>query len=210
MEKLDLTKKYKAYFSAKSSPELVEINDEARFVSIVGKGDPSGSAFLERIEALYSTAYTIKFEFKARGKDFVVSKLEGFWWFDEVKFPNKTMENSSTDVPRSEWEYRLAIRLPEYVTKIDVEKTVAKVLLKKDLPLVRQVEYYTLVEGKCIQILHVGPYAMEPESLKKIMRLSREKNLLKNGFHHEIYLSDFRKTQPEKLKTILREPVKQN
>src|SRR5689334_16163609 len=130
MEKLDLTKKYKAYFTAKTKPELIEIGP-ATFISICGKGDPSGEEFLKRIEALYPVAYTLKFAFKAKGKDFVVSKLEGLWWFDEKKYPNKNITNSSTDVPRSEWEYRLLIRLPEFVTKNDFDKAVQTALEKK-------------------------------------------------------------------------------
>jgi hypothetical protein len=207
MEKLDLSKEYKSYFTAKVKPELVEIGP-VRFISITGKGDPSEEAFLERVQVLYSTAYKIKFDFKAKKKDFVVSKLEGFWWFDETKYPDKTIVNSSTEVPRSEWEYRLAIRLPDFVSKLDVEKGVANVLLKKDLPLVRQVEFYELTEGKCVQMLHVGPYSTEPETLMQIGNFTTKNKMTRNGIHHEIYLSDFRKTQPEKLKTILREPVR--
>ena len=82
MKKLDLTKQYKSYFTAKTQPELIDV-ETANFVSITGKGDPSQPAFTERIEALYPVAYAIKFDFKANGKDFIVSKLQGQWWFDE-------------------------------------------------------------------------------------------------------------------------------
>jgi hypothetical protein len=207
MEKLDLTKKYKTYFTAKTKPELVEI-EKANFISITGKGDPSDKAFIEKIETLYPVAYTIKFDFKAKNKDFVVSKLEGLWWFDEKKYADKTMETAPTEVPRSEWEYRLLIRLPDFVTKKDFEKAVKTVSQKKNIPLVQELEYFTMTEGKSIQVLHVGPYSTEPETLKEIAKFSEANKLAKNGLHHEIYLSDFRKTAPEKLKTILREPVK--
>lgn len=206
MEKLDLTKKYRSYYIAKRTPELIDVG-RVPFISIRGKGDPSGAPFLERIEALYSTAYALKFDFKARGKDFAVAKLEGFWWFDEEKFRNKTIE-TSTDVPRSEWEYRLAIRLPDFVSKADVSNAAETVLKKKNRLLVTEVEFYELAEGTCVQMLHVGPYSTEPETLKEIGKFCGQRGLQKNGLHHEIYLSDFRKTAPEKLKTILREPVK--
>lgn len=207
MEKLDLAKKYKTYFTAKPHPELVDI-EKANYLSISGQGDPSSKVFAERVEALYPVAYTLKFECKAAGKDFVVSKLEGLWWFDENKYKGKNIETASTEVPRSEWEYRLLIRLPDFVTKKDVEKAISTVLEKKKIALVSELEFYTQTEGRCVQMLHVGPYSTEIETLKQIMDFCHKNGLRKNGTHHEIYLSDFRKTEPGKLKTILREPVK--
>ncbi|MFD2918560.1 GyrI-like domain-containing protein [Terrimonas rubra] len=207
MEKLDLTKKYKTYFTAKTKPEIVEIGP-AQYLSIAGNGDPSGEAFAARIEALYSTAYTLKFACKAKGNDFVVSKLEGLWWYDENKYTGKNMSNASVDIPRSEWEYRLLIRLPDFVTESNLETSKETVIAKKNNPLVREIGLYTMNEGKCVQMLHIGPFATEPETLQQIMAFTTANKLGRNGLHHEIYLSDFRKTAPEKLKTILREPVK--
>lgn len=207
MEKLDLGKKYKTYFTAKTKPEIVEI-EPAQYISIAGKGDPSGEAFAAHIEALYSTAYTLKFACKAKGNDFVVSKLEGLWWYDENKYTGKNMSNASVDIPRSEWEYRLLIRLPDFVTQQELEASKETVMAKKNNLLVREVGLYTMNEGKCVQMLHIGPFATEPETLHQIMAFTTANNLGRNGLHHEIYLSDFRKTEPEKLKTILREPVK--
>lgn len=207
MEKLDLTKKYKTYFNASTKPEILEI-EPVQFISIVGKGDPSDKQFVDKIEALYSIAYTLKFAYKAKDKDFVVSKLEGLWWFDKKKFANKTLVNSSVEVPRSEWEYRLLIMLPDFITKQDVEKAKETVVAKKGIQLAQQVEYFTMAEGKSVQMLHVGPFSTEPETLKQIGEFVETKKLDKNGLHHEIYLSDFRKTEANKLKTILREPVK--
>jgi hypothetical protein len=206
MDKLDLTKKYKAYFTAKTKPGLVTI-EEAHFISITGKGDPSDQEFTNHIQALYPIAYTIKFMHKAQNRDFTVSKLEGLWWFDENKYPGKNI-TTATEVPRSEWEYRLLIRMPEFVTAKDLETAKEKVNEKKNVPLAARVEYITMNEGKCIQMMHVGPFSKEPESLAQIAAFSEQNKLQRNGLHHEIYLSDFRKTAPEKLKTILREPVK--
>jgi hypothetical protein len=207
MNKLDLTKEYKTYFTAKTKPEIINI-EEAHFISLTGKGDPSAPAFAADIEALYSTAYTIKFMHKARNNDFVVSKLEGLWWFDENKFPGKNIKTAATEVPRSEWEYRLLIRMPIFVSANDLATAKETVIKKKGLSLVNRIEYFTMQEGKCVQMLHVGPFSTEPESLLKIGAFIEENKFAKNGLHHEIYLSDFRKTAPEKLKTILREPVK--
>lgn len=207
MEKLDLSKKYKSYFTAKTKPELLEF-ETAQFISICGKGDPSDKQFADTLEALYSTAYTLKFTYKLINKDFVVSKLEGLWWFDEKKFANKAISESCIEVPRSEWKYRLLIRLPEFITKQDIRQAKETVIEKKKIHLAKQIEFFIMKEGKSVQMLHVGPFSTEPETLQQIEKFMKTNNLIKNGLHHEIYLSDFRKTKPDKLKTILREPVK--
>lgn len=196
MEKLDLTKKYKSYYTAKPKPEVVDIGP-AHFISITGKGDPSEKAFANNIEALYPTVFTLKFMFKEKGNDFVVSKLEGLWWYDEEKFKENSMTGSATEVPRSEWEYRLRIRLPEFVDESAVQSAVKTAYLKKGNELIKKVAYFQLEEGKCVQMLHVGPFDTEAISIQKIMAFSKAHNLLKNGLHHEIYLSDFRKRHPK-------------
>jgi len=207
MEKLDLSKKYKAYYTAKTKPELVHI-EKAQFLSIRGKGDPSGEDYSQRIQALYSTAYTLKFILKSLGHDFVVAKLEGLWWFDEERFGNPTMDESPVAVPRSEWEYRLLIRMPEFVKENEVITAISTVVSRKNLQLADEVELFEMNEGQCVQMLHKGPFSTEPESLKLILAFCEQNNLSRNGLHHEIYLSDFRKTPSDQLKTILREPVK--
>jgi len=207
MEKLDLTKEFKSYFSAKTTPEIVSL-EPANYLSICGKGNPSSEDFQKKIEALYSTAYAVKFQYKSKKLDFVVSKLEGLWWFDEEKYPNKNVETSSTEVPREDWEYQLLIRMPDFVTKEETQISIQNVITKKGILLAKEIEFFTLFEENCVQIMHIGPFSTEPETLKKISDFMKDKNLVKNGLHHEIYLSDFRKTPPEKLKTILREPIK--
>ncbi|WP_447635268.1 GyrI-like domain-containing protein [Flavobacterium microcysteis] len=207
MEKLDLTKKYKTYFTSKIKPEIVEI-EPAHFISITGKGDPSEKSFSEKIQALYTTAYTIKFVFKQQDKDFTVSKLEGLWWYDEKKFAGITMDEAPNAIARSEWEYRLLLRLPEYVTENDVDKAIQAAFVKKKLELVKEIEFFRMNEGKSVQMLHVGPFSKENETLQEMKKVIEENGFQKNGLHHEIYLSDFNKTEESKLRTILREPVK--
>lgn len=207
MEKLDLTTLYKSYYSAKTVPELVDI-EPANFLSLAGKGDPSGPMFSEKLQTLYATAYSIKFRFKALNRDFVVPKLECLWWYDEHRFNDFSMSETPANIPRSEWEYRLLIRMPEYVTENEVRKGIETVSSKKALTLAGDVEFYRMTEGKSIQMLHIGPFSTEPQSLARIAEFSEAHGLKRNGVHHEIYLSDFRKTAPEKLRTILREPVK--
>lgn len=207
MEKLDLAKKYKRYYTAKSVPEIIEI-EPVRYLSIRGKGDPSGEDYLKDIQALYSIAYAIKFYHKARNSDYVVAKLEGLWWFDEEKFGSVTMSNAPTTVPRSEWEYRLMMRIPNFVADHDLDHAKKTVGEKNNGNPIDKVLFFEMHEGKVIQILHTGPFDQEPASLEKMLTVIREHGFLKNGIHHEIYLSDFNRTAPEKLKTILREPIR--
>jgi len=200
--KLDLTKEYKTYYTAKTTPEIVEI-DEGKFLTIEGKGAPGGEEFQAKVEALYSLAYGIKMLMKKQEKDFTVAKLEGLWWVDSDK--------AYTEVPREEWRWKLLIRQPEFVTSEIVEKARQEVIKKKEIELVNEVKFEKMEEGKCVQILHIGPYSTEYESIAKMEKLMEKENLVKNGFHHEIYLimAYPRKVPDEKLKTILRQPVKE-
>jgi hypothetical protein len=207
MEKLDLAKACKAYYTAKNKPELVLI-EPAQFLSITGKGDPSEQPYADKLQALYAVAYTIKFRCKAMEKDFVVAKLEGLWSFDEETYENISMEEAPLKIPRSEWNYRMLIQLPEYVTEEHITTAVQIVLTKKQIMLAKEVALFKMKEGKVVQMLHTGPFSNEPQSLEQMMVFIKANDLKKNGLHHEIYLSDFRKTVPAKLKTILREPVK--
>ena len=197
--KLDLTKEYKSYYTAKTTPEVVEFG-EAQFLTIEGKGEPGGEEFTAKLGALYSLAYGVRALMKKAGRDFTVAKLEGLWWVESDEF--------YLDVPREEWHWKLLIRQPEFVTPEVVEAARSEVLKKKGLALVNEVRFETLAEGKCVQILHIGPYATEPESLAKMQRLMGERGLVSHGLHHEIYLSDPRRVPEERLKTILRQPVK--
>ena len=197
--KLDLTKEYKTYYTAKTSPEVVEFG-EISFLTIEGKGEPGGKEFTSKVEALYPLAYGVKNICKKQGKDFAVPKLEGLWWVESDRPP--------LEVPREEWYWKLLIRMPDFVTSEMVEKTKEEVFKKKRIELVKEIKFEKIKEGKCVQILHIGPYSAEPESLAKIRKLMEEQKLIENGLHHEIYLSDPRRVPEEKWKTILRQPVK--
>lgn len=199
--KLDLTREYKTYYTAKTTPEIVEI-EEGQFLTIEGKGAPGGKEFQAKVSALYSLAYGIKMLMKKEDKDFVVVKLEGLWWVDSDK--------PYTEVPREEWRWKLLIRMPKFVTPEIVEKARQEVIKKKKLELVNEVKFEKMKEGKCVQILHIGPYSTEPESIAKMRKLMEEENLVENGCHHEIYLvmAYPRNVPEERLKTILRQPVR--
>lgn len=207
MEKTDLLKQFKAYYSARQQPHILDL-DEVHYISICGKGDPSGAGFSEHVQALYASAYVLKFMCKASGRDFAVAKLEGLWDFDEKKHSRISMSDAPLKIPRSEWNYRLMIRLPDYVNQEMVKQATEIAIEKKQLAQAKHVEYFILKEGKVVQMLHTGPFSDEPETLLKMQVFIEQHKFSKNGTHHEIYLSDFRKTPPEKLRTILREPVK--
>lgn len=200
MTKLDLTRVYKNYYSATTAPQLVTI-EKGLFITIAGQGDPSGEGFNEAVGALYAVAYGIKAACKQHNGDFTVSKLEGCWWVLDTSV-------NPLQVPRNHWYYELAIRLPAYVTPQQFASAVMAAEKKKQSSLFRKVDYKEIEEGRCVQILHIGPYSEEPVSLQKMAALMQQEGLTMNGRHHEIYLSDFRKTAPEKLKTILRHPVR--
>ncbi|AGK61707.1 hypothetical protein Asulf_01736 [Archaeoglobus sulfaticallidus PM70-1] len=124
--KLDLTKEYKTYYTAKTTPEIVEI-EEGQFLTIEGKGSPDGDEFQAKVSALYSLAYGVKNICKREGKDFVVPKLEGLWWVESDK--------PALEVPREEWRWKLLIHMPEFVTYEMVEKARKEVIKKKNMNL---------------------------------------------------------------------------
>ena len=169
-------------------------------MSIEGKGEPAGKVFVSKVEALYPLAYGIKKICKEQDNDFGVPKLEGLWWV-EGNMP-------ALEVPRSEWRWKLLIRMPEFVTEemmVSVQPEVAK---KKNNELIQEISFEKITEGKCVQIMHIGPYSAEPETINSLMEFMAQNGQSVNGLHHEIYLSDPRKTEPSKMKTLIRYPVK--
>lgn len=207
MEKTDLLKQYKAYYSATVQPVLGRTGPVS-YISVSGKGDPSGPAFAENVAALYTVAYTIKAHCKGQQKDFAVPKLEGQWWYDEKKYGLHTMASAPGHIPREEWEYRLLIRMPAFVREETMAMAKAKVIAAKKMERATMIEWLVLEEGHVVRVLHTGPFATEPETLQRVQDFMEERGLVRNGLHHEIYLSDFRKTPADRLKTILIEPVK--
>lgn len=197
--KLDLTKEYKQYYTAKNTPTLVEFG-KILYLTIEGKGEPAGEFFTKVIESLYPLAYGVKNICKKQGKDFGIPKLEGLWW---VKSNKPFLE-----VPRKEWYWKLLIRMPDFVTSEIVKNAKEEVFKKKGLALIKEIKFENINEGKCVQIMHTGSYSTEPETIAKIKGFIKENNYTENGLHHEIYISDPRKTIPAKMKTILRQPMK--
>ena len=197
VEKIDLYKLHKNEYFAPKKPVLVHINP-AQYLAIGGQGAPGGERFSCCIGALYSVAFTIKMTHKFSGKqDYSVCKLEGLWFFN----------GNPASIPKRQWRWKLMIRTPDFITEVDRKQALAT-LLKKGKPReVEEVKLETLDEGRCVQMLHVGPYEAEHSSIALMRQLAERQGLVLAGPHHEIYLSDPRRVPPERLKTILRQPA---
>jgi hypothetical protein len=201
MEKLDLSKRDKAYYNPPAKPTVIELG-EMPFVTLKGVGDPSSEGFAQATEALFTVAYTIKSICKKQDMDFAVPKLEGRWWV--------TGNKPGLEVPRSEWHYRLGILMPDFVTStMFAAAQPTAVSKKKDLKQIQDVAFEQIEEGLCVTMMHIGPYATEPETMQQMRNYMSEAGLESyQPYHIEIYISDPRKTDPAKMKTILRFPVK--
>ncbi|WP_307849783.1 GyrI-like domain-containing protein [Qaidamihabitans albus] len=203
VEKYDVKKTHKELYSPPSRAFTVVDVPEFRYIAVDGRGDPNTSpAYANAIEALYGVAYALKFASKRTlGRDFVVGPLEGLWRADDpTVFVTRRKEM---------WEWTMMISQPAWITEDMVQGAVDNVSKKKAIPALGDIRLLTLVEGTCVQILHIGSYDDETPILDRLHnRYLPENGLTFNGDHHEIYLSDARRTPPAKLKTILRQPVK--
>ena len=196
--KLDLYQVYKADYVTPRKPVLLRIA-KAAYLGIAGQGEPGGQAFQDAIGALYGVAFTIKMASKFAGQDYGVSKLEGLWWIDSGA--------TFTTEPKDKWHWRLLIRTPDFVGKRELGAARKQLAEKGKPPLFREVELIHLKEDQCVQVLHVGPYDREPETIAQMEAFAAGQGYRFHGLHHEIYLSDPRRVAPEKLRTILRIPV---
>ncbi len=205
----DYKKEYKEFYLPKNRPELVQL-PSMNFIAVRGTGDPNqeGGAYQQAISILYAVAYTLKMSHRAGHSipgffDYVVPPLEGFWWQEGqtgVDYTNK-----------AGFCWISAIRLPDFVTQEEFDWAVQAATEKKKLDC-SVAEFFTLEEGLCVQMLHIGPYDTEPQSLAEMQAFLEQngyvEDLSSERLHHEIYLSDPRKTAPEKQRTVLRHPVR--
>lgn len=205
----DFKKEFKEFYMPKNKPEIVTV-PPMNYIAVRGKGNPNdeNGAYKQALGILYAIAYTLKMSYKTDYKiegffEYVVPPLEGFWWQDGIKgvdYSNK-----------SEFNWISVIRLPDFITKKDFEWAVRTAHKKKKLDC-SSAEFLTLDEGLCVQIMHHGPYDNEPETVKLmddyISELGYINDISDSRLHHEIYLSDPRRTAPEKLKTVIRHPIK--
>jgi hypothetical protein len=201
MKKIDLKKELQRLYLP-AAKEVVQVDVPAmNFLMIDGEGDPNTArSYQEAVEALFSVAYAIKFKVKKTlAIDYGVLPLEGLWWADD-------MATFSVD-DKSNWKWTMMIMQPEFVSTALVRDTIGEVKKKKELPALVQLRFAPFNEGKCAQILHVGPFSAEGPTIAKVHAFIASIGKL-SGKHHEIYLSDIRKADPAKWKTVIRQPLR--
>lgn len=205
----DFKKEYKEFYLPKNKPEIVTV-PKMNYIAVRGKGDPNeeGGAYQQAVGVLYAVAYTLRMSYKSDYKidgffEYVVPPLEGFWWQDGVKGVD------SSD--KSSFNWISVICLPDFVTEKDFVWAVETASRKKKMDC-SSAEFLTIDEGLCVQIMHIGSYDDEPASVKLMDDFVKENgyeiDINKKRLHHEIYLSDPRKSKPENLKTVIRHPIK--
>jgi hypothetical protein len=198
-QKIDLFKLHKAEYVAPKEPVILDIK-RALFLTIDGMGEPGGGEFTKRVGALYAVAYGIKMAKKRAGQDYTISKLEALWW--GIRGPGDFSEE-----PMSDWNWKLMIRVPEFVTELDLKDAISDCLEKGKALEVAKVRLENIHEGLSVQVLHVGPYSKVSDTMARMSEFVKRKGLSFHGLHHEIYLSDPRRMSPDRLRTILRMPV---
>ena len=207
----DFKKEYKEFYMPKGKPEIVTV-PAMNYIAVRGSGNPNeeGGDYKKSIELLYGITYTIKMSKKGDHKidgyfDYVVPPLEGFWWqegVDGIDYSHK--EN---------FRWISVIRLPDFVTRSDFEWATEEVTRKKKMDF-SKVEFLTVEEGLCVQCMHTGSYDDEPATVSMMHEFIESQgyalDITDKRLHHEIYLSDARKVAPEKLKTVIRHPIRKN
>lgn len=205
----DFKKEYKEFYMPKNKPEIVNV-PKANYIAVRGKGDPNeeGGMYQKALGVLYAVAYTLKMSYKTPYQivgffEYVVPPLEGFWWQDGVDGVDYS--------DKASFHWISVIRLPDFITEKDVEWAVQTASQKKKMDC-SPAEFLTVDEGLCVQIMHIGAYDDEPATVAVMDAFLRENgyvnDLGRERLHHEIYLSDARKTAPEKRKTVIRHPIK--
>ena len=205
----DFKKEYKELYKPKDKPSIINV-EKANFIAVRGVGDPNAenSEYKQSVSLLYPIAYAIKMSKKGDYKidgyfDFVVPPLEGFWWQEGIKGVDYANKDS--------FNFISLIRMPDFVTKEVFEWAIEETTRKKKEDF-SKVEFFTYDEGLCVQCMHIGPYNDEPitvEAMHEYMiEQGYELDITDERFHHEVYISDVRKISPEKLKTVLRHPIK--
>ena len=204
MEKIDFKKEYKNLYKAPTKqPAIIKV-PSLNYLMIDGQGSPGDSpAYQQALQALYPVAYTLKFHSKQQlNRDYTVMPLQGLWWADDM--------DDFVNAKRDQWRWTLMIMQPDWINRDTFQNALEKVRAKKKPTNLDKVRLEKLTEGQCAQILHIGPYADEHPTIMALHQFVQSNDGKLSQKHHEIYLSDPRKTAPEKLKTILRQPFVQH
>ncbi len=202
--KIDFKKKFKHLYQPPADEVVIVEVPEMQFLMIDGEGDPNTSqTYQDTFAVLYPVSYTLKFMSKANGKDYVVPPPEGLWWAEDM--------NDFLTGNKEKWKWTMMIMVPDFINKEMVEEAIKKVKEKKpNLPeIFSELRFEKLHEGKCAQIMHIGPYSDEAPTIEKLHAFIEAQGGTFDGRvqkHHEIYLSDPRRTKPDRLKTVIRQP----
>lgn len=202
MEKLDLKKQWKHLYQPKQGVIATVEVPPLTYLMVDGEGDPNTSeAYSQAVEALFSLSYTLKFTLKKSPKaiDYGVMPLEGLWWADDPA--------AFHSADKSTWKWTAMILQPDFIAQTQVDAAIKEVRKKKNPAALDRVRFEVLEEGWCAQTLYLGPYSDEGPTIQRIHDSIHEAGKQLRGKHHEIYLGDPRRTAPEKLKTILRQPM---
>ncbi len=198
---LDLRKELRhLYKAAVGSCQLVDV-PELQYLMVDGSGDPAAAAaFQDAMQTLYSVVYTLKFRSKALGRDFVVMPVEGLWWSDQ---PDAFAADD-----RDAWRWTMMVMVPDFIEPALVEECSAAAGAKRELPALDLLRFERYAEGRSAQTMHLGPYDEEGPTIAMLHEYVTAEGLTFAGRHHEIYMNDPRRTAPERLKTLIRQPVK--
>ena len=193
---LDLFKSLKTEYAQPRTPRIIATTP-GTYLALTGQSAPGSDDYGARVADLYAVAYTLKFRRKlGAGPDFAVGKLECRW----LALPDTRHATAG-------WEWQLLIRVPDLITAAELDETISVLIDKKKPVTVREVNLVTLHEGPCVQMLHIGPYDREPETFGTMQAFAAQQGHAVHGAPHEIYLSDPRRVEPDRLKTILRQPM---
>ncbi len=198
MKPLDLLQEHPEFFRALPQPEFIHL-DKGKFIIIDGNGSSGTSEMSARVKALYPVAARIRQHYRELGHDFVVPSLESEWWSSSRKPINK--------IPKEERKWRLMIRMPDFVSQGAVEVAKKQVIVHDKITAAMYVRLESEHEHDVVQMLHIGPWSREGETIKEMRRFIKKKHYVIDGPHHEVYLSDPHTTDPSRLRTILRQGV---
>lgn len=200
--KIDFKKELKHLYNPSAKKiETVDV-PMMNFLMIDGSGDPNtAQEYKDAVEALFAVSYALKFSVKKeKGVDYGVLQLEGLWWTDDMT--QFSMENKEA------WKWTSMIMQPEYVTEDLVSKALEQVEKKKNPPALPKIRFENFHEGLSAQTMHIGPYSAEAPTIERLHNFIKENGYELKGKHHEIYLSDPRRSAPEKMKTVIRQPMR--